>query len=68
MTIDERLEKLVERHEALSHSVELLAGMHRQTERELKKLSRLARLILIDHEERRRTLEGDEDGHEVMPS
>jgi hypothetical protein len=29
MTIDERLEKLVERHEALAQSVELLAGSTR---------------------------------------
>jgi hypothetical protein len=54
MTIDQRLG-------ALAHSVELLSHMHRQTEKELKKLSRLARLILIDPEERLRSLEGDDD-------
>lgn len=32
MTIDERLEKLAERHEALSQTVELLAQMHRENE------------------------------------
>jgi hypothetical protein len=32
MTTDERLEKLIERHEALALSVEMLAGMQRETE------------------------------------
>ena len=34
MNIDERLEKLAERHEALTHTVELMAlGQHRVDER-----------------------------------
>lgn len=67
MNIDERLE-------ALTHSVELIAHMQLKTERELKKLSRTfrgfmrtAQMILLDHEERLRDLEGegdDEDGEE----
>ena len=32
MNIEERLEKLTERHEALTQTVELLAGMHRDNE------------------------------------
>lgn len=32
MTIDERLEKLVERHEALSQTVEIIAAMQRENE------------------------------------
>jgi prefoldin subunit 5 len=35
MTIDERLEKLTERHEALTQAVDLLAGMYQQNERRL---------------------------------
>src|ERR1017187_1181693 len=35
MTIDERLEKLAERHEALTQTVDLLAAMHQQNERRL---------------------------------
>jgi hypothetical protein len=61
MTIDERLEKLVERHEALSQSVELLTGMQKTTEAEIRKLSRLVRLIIVDHERRLLKLEGDDE-------
>ena len=32
MTIDERLEKLTERHEALAQSLEIVAGMQRENE------------------------------------
>jgi hypothetical protein len=42
MTIDERLEKLTERHEALSQSLELLSHMHQESERESEK--RMARI------------------------
>ena len=66
MTIDERLEKLVERHEALTQSVELLGAMHRATEAdqkktsaEIRKLARLVRVIVVDHEARLLELEGD---------
>ena len=34
MNIDERLEKLTERHEALSQSLELMAHMHTEFERQ----------------------------------
>ena len=40
MTIDERLEALIARHEALAQSVELLVGLHRdneQAQREIEK-------------------------------
>ena len=33
MTIDERLEKLAERHEALTQTVEIMAGMQRENDR-----------------------------------
>ena len=33
MTIDERLEKLAEQHRALAGTVEIIAGMQRETER-----------------------------------
>lgn len=33
MTIDERLEKLTERHEALTQTVELLAAMQRENDK-----------------------------------
>jgi len=33
MTIDERLDKLTERHEALTQTVELIAGMQKENEK-----------------------------------
>jgi hypothetical protein len=35
MTIDERLERLTERHEALAQSVEVMTVMHRENEQRL---------------------------------
>jgi archaellum component FlaC len=46
MTIDERLERLTERHEALTQSVELLTADNRQIAEENKKRdSRLTQLM-----------------------
>ena len=42
MTIDERLERLVERHEALSQSVELLLESQRQTDEKIRHLAIIA--------------------------
>jgi len=76
MTTDERLDKLesivvrlAERTEALSHSVELLAGMQIETEKRMTLLAdvttrleeSVARVVtvLVSHEERLDTLEGN---------
>ena len=60
MTIDERLEKLAERHEALTQAVDLLAEMLQQNERRMAQvldaINRLANIAeahdvrLDDHE------------------
>jgi hypothetical protein len=50
-TIDERLD-------ALAQSVELLAHMQQKTEKEIAKLGRLIRIIVVDHETRLLRLEG----------
>lgn len=60
VTIDERLEKLTERHEALTQAVDLLAAMYQQNERRLAQvldaINRLANIAeahdvrLDDHE------------------
>lgn len=63
MNIDERLE-------ALTHSVELIAQMQikseesqLKTEKEIRKLGRFVRAIVLDHEARLLALEkNDEDG------
>jgi len=40
MTIDERLEKLTERHEALTQTVEIIAGMQRENEKRFEETDR----------------------------
>ena len=56
-TIDERLE-------ALTHSVELIAGMQLKTEKEIRRLGRYVRMIVLDHEARLLALEGDDEDEE----
>ena len=51
MNTDERLDKLIDRHEALTHTVELLAAMQEKTE------ERLQRAIDFGVEEARRERE-----------
>jgi hypothetical protein len=41
MTIDERLEKLTERHEALTQTVEIIASMLRENEARIARLTEL---------------------------
>jgi hypothetical protein len=74
MTIDERLEALVGRHEALAQSVELIAGMQLKVEKEqlktgrqLRSLGRLVRAIVLDHEARLTTLEAGEEDEDDDP-
>jgi hypothetical protein len=45
MTIDERLEKLTERHEALTQTVEIVAGMQRENERQIAQLATFIRQL-----------------------
>ncbi len=52
--IDQRLE-------ALTHSVELIASMQLKTEKEIKRLARSVRTIVIDHEHPLAALEGDDE-------
>ena len=63
MTIDERLEKLVDRHEALAQSVEILGHRVEQlltaSERDGENIRALARIAEF-HERRLTHLEGDE--------
>jgi prefoldin subunit 5 len=62
MTIDERLEKLVERHEALTQSVELMAreidGIKSYTNEIAEATARLLHIAQI-HEHRITRLEGE---------
>lgn len=56
MNIDERLE-------ALTHSVELLAPMQATNEKQIKRLGKYIRSVsqlVLDHEARLRSLEGDD--------
>jgi len=68
MDMDERLEKLVERHEALSQTVEIIATMQRENEKRFDQvthnfeivLDSIKRLEIIatSHEDRLEDLEG----------
>ena len=61
MTIDERLEKLTERHEALTQTVEVTAGMQRENEKEFAQLGIYIRQlaeISQRHEQRLDDIEG----------
>ncbi|HYW41870.1 MAG TPA: hypothetical protein VE959_03365 [Bryobacteraceae bacterium] len=68
MSIEERLERLTERHEALTQTVELMAAENRQVAEENKQRDRrlgeimegLARLVHVAeiHEQRIERLEG----------
>ena len=61
MSEPEKPEKTTdERLEALTHSVELLAQMQIKTEKEIRRLGRYVRMIVLDHEARLLALEGDE--------
>jgi hypothetical protein len=62
MEIDERLEKLADRHEALTQAVELLAAMYQQNEKRLTQvldaINRLANIaeahdVRLDDQEHR---------------
>jgi uncharacterized protein HemY len=63
MTIDERLEKLTERHEALTQTVELIAAMQlaltRDVQQDSENIRALARIAEI-HERRLTEMEGGE--------
>ena len=61
MTIDERLERLTERHESLTHAVELLAYSHRDNEALLARVIGLVENVtrlVHSHERRISDLEG----------
>ena len=63
MTIDERLERLTERHEALTQSVEILARTTREHSQQITEIMEAAaRLLHIAqiHEQRLTRLEGGE--------
>ena len=63
MTIDERLERLTERHEALTQSVEILARTTQEHSQQITDIMEAAaRLLHVAqiHEHRLTRLEGDE--------
>jgi hypothetical protein len=62
MNLDERLE-------ALTHSVELLAALHKDNEKQIKRLGKYIRSVsqlVLDHETRLRSLEGDDEPEEEV--
>jgi hypothetical protein len=57
MTIDERLEKLTERHEALTETVQMLALEHAKTENTLRRAIRLGVREARNERKRRQELD-----------
>ena len=62
MTIEERLEKLTERHEALTQTVEVLAGMRRKNQERMGQLMDAVTRIVRVPENHQHRLEGLEGG------
>ena len=62
MTIDERLEKLTERHEALTQTVELIAAMQLALTRDVQQDGENIRALARIAEIRERRLTGIEGG------
>jgi len=63
MSIDERLERLAERHEALTQTVELMAAENRERDRRMGEvMEAIARLLHVAeiHEPRLERLEGQQ--------
>jgi hypothetical protein len=61
VTIDERLERLTERHEALTQTVELMVAENRERDRRMTEIMEaIARLLHVAqiHEQRIERLEG----------
>lgn len=61
MTIEERLEKLTERHEALTQTVEVVTGMQRENEKIFASIATSIQnlfLIVQSHDRRLTDLEG----------
>jgi DNA anti-recombination protein RmuC len=52
MTIDERLDKLTERHEALTQTVEIIASMHRENEKLFAEMRRENEKRFAENEKR----------------
>ena len=61
---EERLVRIEERFEGLTQTVEVLGQMQTKTEKEIRKLGRYIRTIVLDHEARLLALEGEEEDRE----
>jgi hypothetical protein len=57
LTTEERLDRLVERHEALTQTVEILAGMQTKTERDIDRFIIFAQAIIERTDKRLTKLE-----------
>ena len=61
---EERLLRIEERFEGLTQAVELLGQMQVKTEKEIRRLGRYIRTIVLDHEARPVALEGEKEDDE----
>jgi hypothetical protein len=66
-SVDQRLDRLTERTDAIAQSVELLSQSQLKTDKEIRRLGRYIRIIVIDHESRLlkpEALDAEDDGEE----
>jgi len=61
---EERLVRIEERFDGLTQTVELLGQIQTKTEKEIRKLGRCIRTIVLDHEGRLLALEGEKEDDE----
>jgi hypothetical protein len=64
VTFEERLDKLTERHEALTQTVGIIAGMQRENEKMIGQLGRFIDSLARIAEVHERRIEGLEEGNE----
>jgi prefoldin subunit 5 len=68
MSFEESIEKLKERHEALTQTVEIIASMHKETERQLQTLTTAVAPLVRIVENRERRWDNLDDPGNIPPS
>ncbi|MDZ4801461.1 MAG: hypothetical protein SGI92_25160 [Bryobacteraceae bacterium] len=64
MTVDERLDRLTERHEALTQTVEIIAGMQRENEKMIGQLGQFIDSLARIAQAHERRIDHLEEGNE----
>jgi uncharacterized coiled-coil protein SlyX len=68
MSFEERLDRLTERHEALTQTVEIIASMQKETERQMQALTTAVAALLRIVENHERRLDNLDNPGNIPPS